>query len=677
MELLAPAGSYEALTSAVQSGADAVYIGGSEFSARRSAVNFTIDEIKKAADYCHLHYVKLHVAANILVKEKEKTAFLDYISLLCHAGVDAVIIQDIGMANLVHKMYPDLPLHASTQMTAASVEAVKYLEEMGFSRVVLSRELSIDAIREICEKTSAEIEVFAHGALCMSYSGQCLMSSMIGGRSGNRGMCAQPCRLPYDLDGRKGYLLSPKDLCMLGHISELKKMGVTSLKIEGRLKRKEYTAAVCGVYRKYIDSPKSVAAEDMAELIEAFNRSGFTDGYGVKKLGAEMMSYKNPANASENKFTQEVKNRCRPDANYRRNEIFLSAQLKLNQPMQVSVWDNEGHFVCAQGEIPAEMAQNRPLDRDRIIDQLKKLGSTPFYAEKIEPELDEGVTIPVSEINNVRRMAVEAFSAELCKVQEYCRVPVEKKPEKPVLAPIDIVAEVNSYAQAMTCIKAGVREIYAPAKLANKLIAKGADAHIIAKLPPVHRSDRDYEKPLTDSILVSNIGQIDKSKRCYGDFRLNITNSESMSVFNEFERITLSPELNLKELAQLPGGGEIIAYGRLPLMVMENCPAKAMGKCQKFEDKLFFTDRMGEKFPIRCCDGCTPEILNSKPVYMADKPEFVNNLKINAIRLVFTVEKSEECDKIIEEYKMLLSGKNVNVPAENSFTRGHFYRGVE
>ncbi len=677
MELLAPAGSFETLTSAVQSGADAVYIGGSEFSARRSAVNFTLEEIKKAADYCHMHYVKLHVAANILVKEKEKAAFLNYIGALCEAGVDAVIIQDIGMAKLVHEMYPDLCLHASTQMTAASVEAAEFLQNMGFSRIVISRELSIAAIKEICDKTDVEIEVFAHGALCMSYSGQCLMSSIIGGRSGNRGMCAQPCRLPYELDDKKGYLLSPKDLCMLSHIAELKKIGVTSLKIEGRLKRKEYAAAVCGVYRKYIDNPAPVQAKDMQELADAFNRSGFTDGYGTGKIGSEMMSYKNPANAAENKFSDDVKKRCRPDANYRKNEIFISASLRLDEPLKISVWDSEGNFASAEGELRSELAQNRPLDGERVVEQLKKLGSTPFYAETVELELQEGVTIPISEINNVRRNAVESFSTELCRIKEYRVLPVKKIEEKPHRNGVIITAEVNDYAQAMSCINGGVTEIYAPTRLANQLEAEGVNAHIIAKLPPIYRSDRSYEKPLTDSILVSNVGQIDKNKKCYGDFRLNITNSESMRFFDNLERITLSPELNLKELAQLSEGGEIIAYGRLPLMVMENCPAKALGKCQKFKNKYTLTDRMGEKFPLRCSEGCTVELLNSKPIYMADKLDFVNKLKINAIRLVFTVENSAECDKIIKEYKMALAGKNVNAPTENSFTRGHFYRGVE
>ncbi|MBO5060780.1 MAG: U32 family peptidase [Clostridia bacterium] len=680
MELLAPAGSFSALCAAVQSGADAVYIGGSEFSARRSAANFTLDEIKKAADYCHVRGVTLHVAANILIKEKEKEKFLDYIGKLNEIGVDAVIIQDIGMAAAVHRIYPDLPIHASTQMTAASVDAAKKLKEIGFSRVVLARELSCEAIRKICSEAGVETEVFAHGAICMSYSGQCLMSSIIGGRSGNRGMCAQPCRLPYKIEEKSGYLLSPKDLCMIERLSELKEIGVTSLKIEGRLKRSEYVAAVSGIYRKYIDEPKKVSSSDMQELFDAFSRSGFTCGYFDDRMGSGMMSYKNPANAAENIFSDEVKRRCTEGANFRKTEIFMSAALKKGKPLSISVWDDKGNFAECVSDAAAEAAINRPLDRERLLKQLLKLGDTPFFVKEPEIELDEGITIAISEINSVRRRAVEKLIHEKCKIPKRRDLSAEERKtrEKAKQAQGTILtAQVTTYEQAKACIDAGICEIYADTPLANKLLSEYKGVNIIAKLPPVARDDREYEMPKTDAVLISNIGQLDEKKRCYGDFRLNIFNSESVEFYSALERVTMSPELNLKELSGISEGSEVIAYGRIPLMVMENCPLKALGKCQSHKLRHSITDRKNEAFPLKCNEGCVLEILNSKPIFMADKLEFVNKLKISALRLIFTVENSAECDKIVNIYKMALLGQKVNMPEENTFTRGHFYRGTE
>lgn len=676
MELLAPAGTFEALIAAVQSGADAVYIGGSEFSARRSAANFTLEEIQKAADYCHIRDVKLHIAANILIKEQETASFLEYIEKIGEVA-DAIIIQDIGMASKIRKILPDIPLHASTQMTASNLATVKKLEQMGFERIVLARELSLSAIEYICKNTKAEIEVFGHGAICMCYSGQCLMSSIIGGRSGNRGMCAQPCRLPYEIDGKKGYLLSPKDLCVLSHIKKLKEIGVASLKIEGRLKRKEYVSAVCGIYRKYIDNPKPVSEEDMTILLDAFNRSGFTDGYLKDKLGKDMMTYQNPSNVCENKFTDWVNLHSKSDANFKKSGIYLSARLEKDHPIYLSCYDMNGNYAEVTGEISAETAINKPLTCERLRQQLEKLGQTPFFAEDTEISIAPGITIPVSEINKVRRELTDKLQEEKCfrRVLKKESADEEFLPER--TKDIAIVCEVSTVEQAKECIDKGITEIYANTSLANKLCKQYKGVKVIAKLPPVCRDDRNYEKPMTDGILISNIGQFDENKECYGDFRLNVTNSSSIGFYSNLKRVTLSPELNLKELIPISDGGEIIAYGRIPLMVMENCPLKAIGRCQKLQNTAAITDRRGEKFPIRCNEGCTAEILNSKPIYLADKPEIVNKLKINAIRLIFTVENSEICGTIIDRYKMMITGDSGEKPKENTFTRGHFYRGTD
>lgn len=677
MELLAPAGSFATLKAAVQSGADAVYIGGSKFSARRSAVNFDIEEIEEAVKYCHIRNVKLHVAANILIKEKEINDFIEYIGKLNDIGVDAIIIQDIGMAKLVHEMYPDLPLHASTQMTVTNLECAKRLKDVGFSRVVLARELSKNAIKKITEESGLETEVFVHGALCMSYSGQCLMSSIIGGRSGNRGMCAQPCRLPYSIDDKSSYLLSPKDLCMVDRISELKEIGVSSLKIEGRLKRSEYTAAVCGIYRKYLDSGEKISKNDMKELHDAFSRSGFTDKYFDGKFGKDMMCYNNPANSAENTFSTEVKKRCALDANFRKSEIFLSAELRNEMPITISAWDNDGVFVSKTGELKAEKALKVALFKEKIEGQILKLGDTPFFAKSVEVILDEGISLPVSEINKVRRDVINEF------IDVKSKPPKRRANERPKRGDlikdnnITLCAEVWTEEQAKACVEAGITEIYADTQLANSLNKKYKNVNIISKLPPIYRDDRKYTLPETDAILISNPGQVTDGKKCYGGMRLNIFNSESAFWYNSLERVTFSPELTLKELLNIQYNGEIIGYGRIPLMVLENCPLRSLGKCQKGRNDKVLEDRIHEKFPLKCNEGCVLEVLNSKPIYLADKQEFVNNLKIHTIRLIFTVENFEECGKIIEDYKSALTGKLAKTPKENTFTRGHYFRGIE
>lgn len=671
MELLAPAGAFESLKAAVQSGADAVYIGGSKFSARRSAGNFTEDEIKSAVEYCHLRNTAVHVAANILVKEKEKDEFLSYMGFLSQIGVDAVIIQDIGMAAKTHAMYPDLPLHASTQMTAASVDAVKFLECAGFSRVVLARELSRETVEKICRETDAEIEVFAHGAICMCYSGQCLMSSIIGGRSGNRGMCAQPCRLPYTIDGIRKYHLSPKDLCMVNNLRELKKTGVTSIKIEGRLKRKEYVAAVCGIYRKYIDSGEPISSEDYAELLNAFNRSGFTDGYYSGKIGSKMMSLENPSNISENTFSRSVIERCRDDANFRKSKIYISAALRKNTPFSVTVWDDFGHYAGAESVKNAEEAQKSSTDAQKLSKQLLKLGGTPFYADEPEIDLEENTVISVSEINDTRRRAIQMLEEEIIKAPERREMTVKSEAlHRNVPKKILLTAYVSTYEQAEECRKSGIDVIYADTPLANRL------NYAVAQLPPIKRDDRRYLTPKSNCVSVSNIGQM-TDKKCVGDFRLNITNSESVRFYDNLERITLSPELNLHEMEDIACGCEIIAYGRIPLMITENCPLKNCGKCQNFEMKYSIYDRKNEKFPVKCREGCVCEILNSKPIYMADKIDSLKKLHPSALKLIFTVETPEECRKTAEEYKKALMGEKINTPEENTFTRGHFFRGVE
>lgn len=687
MELLAPAGSPAALRAAVQSGADAVYLGADAFGARQSAENFTPDELPRWVDYCHMYGVDVHVTVNTLIKNNELSKLSEYAKRLNNAHVDALIVQDLGAAEIIKNTIPDMALHASTQMTVTSLEGVKYLENMGFSRVVLARELSKDEIEYICKNAKAEIEVFVHGAICMCYSGQCLMSSILGGRSGNRGRCAQPCRLPYELMEKgqcacQGHILSPKDMSLIHELRTLNKIGVKSLKIEGRLKRAEYVSAVVGIYRKYLDNPGKVTEQDMQELKDAFSRTGFTDGYFKGQLGKAMMSHKTPGNSSENRFTPAAVLRASENANIRKIPVNIVGTLKANAPLEVIIYDNDGNGSDSVGTLNAESAFNKPIDETRLREQLLKLGSTPFEAESAEVYTDRGITIPVKEINAVRRTAVEELikkrierrAGRVCDNEILTRCERKKND-------IMLTAEVNSEEQLEAAIRGGIKRIYAPARIMSKnpvSMAKSINTELIEKASDIF-SGQDIT---SDSALVSSPDAVYKysDKRLYGDFRLNVFNSRTAEHFSKLQGITLSPELNLHEIRDIlkytATPAEIIGYGHLPLMIMRNCPVKAMGKCQQGKQIYTLRDRKNEEFPLMCSDGCRSVLLNSKPLFMADKITDLTDLKINSIRLIFTVEKFSQCGKIIDVYKRALGGEKIEPMRENTFTRGHLYRGV-
>lgn len=689
IELLAPAGSESALIAAVQSGANAVYMGGTRFSARQSADNFGIDDMKRMVEYCHLRNVKVYAAVNTLVKENELDALREYAYELSDMGVDAVIIQDMGAIRIFRQTVPDLPLHASTQMTVHSLEGVNYLYDMGFERVVLSRELSRENIEYICKNTDCEIEVFVHGALCICYSGQCLMSSIIGARSGNRGRCAQPCRLEYELleNGRsvkKGYLLSTKDLSLIDDINYMKQIGVKSLKIEGRLKRAEYVAAVCGIYEKYLKSGDKVSDKDREQLTAAFNRSGLTKAYYGHVSGANMMSILTPGNLSENVFSDDVKKRCSENANFVTFETDITATVRLGQVMTLQMTDCDGNSTTVYGDVAAEKAVNKPLDSKRLSQQLAKLGGTVFKARNITVSADDGISLPISEVNNIRRKAVGELEKLRLEMPERRKVKGEKiSREKRADTEIALTVEVMTVQQAECAIKHGVKRVYAPAEVAEK-IGKVSGVEIAVKAYETVRDDKEQVKTECESVLVSMPWQREsfKGKKLYADYRFNVFNSVSADAYADFETVTVSPELNLREIAALSENTsanlELIAYGRLALMITQNCPVKVAGKCKKGKAEFMLKDRKNEKFPIVCGYDCAAKILNSKPIFMADKTDDIKKLKINSIRLIFTVENSSECDKIINMYKCALNGEKVNVRLEdNTYTRGHYYRGVE
>ena len=685
MELLAPAGGMAELKSAIQSGADAVYLGADMFSARAGAGNFTKDQLKEAVEYAHFYGIKVHCAINTLIKEKELSSAIDTAIMAVECGVDALIIQDIGLAQHLRKILPKTELHASTQMTVTSLEGVRYLEEQGFSRVVLARELSMAEIEKIVKGAKAEIEVFVHGAICMCYSGQCLMSSILGGRSGNRGRCAQPCRLCYDLlESDKAvdsaYILSPKDMALVEHLGKLKKIGVVSLKIEGRLKSAEYVSAVTAIYRKYIDNPQKVSREDMTELRNAFSRSGFTDGYFTDTLGKGMMSHKNPANNSGSTFTKEATERAAGKV-VRRIPITIYAQLHKGEALSLTAYDNEGNCVTVTGDIVAEKAINTPLDKDRLSEQLEKLGATNFVAEEIQVDLDDGITVPIKEINHVRRNMCDMLWQ--ARVGENERVinntPLEFVENKETKTPY-LTATVRTLEQGKAVIKSGgVKRVYASPDVAKELAKSSKGCEIITKL-----SDIVAEEDVpTEYTMVSSAGAMYKytNKAQYGDFRLNAFNSLTVNALSHLKCVTLSPELNLREIEDITRHAkdietEIIAYGRIPLMIMRNCPIKAMGKCQNGRDVYSLRDRKNMEFPIMCDKDCRAVLLNSKPIYTADIMDEILKANASCLRLDFTLETPRECSEIISQYTRALAGEKVGAMQENTFTRGHLRRGV-
>ncbi|MDD6483120.1 MAG: U32 family peptidase [Clostridiales bacterium] len=680
MELLSPAGGTAQLKAAIQSGADAVYMGGPKFGARYSAQNFTLDEMRTMIEYCHLYGADAHITVNTLIKETELEEAARYLYALNDMCADALIIQDLGLARLAREIIPDMPLHASTQMTVTSQEGVKYLKAAGFSRVVLARELSKEEIYGICRSTDIEIEVFVHGAICMCYSGQCLMSSILGGRSGNRGRCAQPCRLPYELvkDGKAkahGYLLSPKDMALIEELGELEKIGVTSLKIEGRLKRPEYVSAVTGVYRKYLDYPSRVSRGDLRELQDAFSRSGFTDGYFTSRLGKEMMSHENPSNAPKNTFTEEAKKRAEENANIRKIPVNISASLIIGSEPEVVIYDNDGNYASAKGGAICEKADSRPIDTERVKKQLEKLGQTPFEAERTDVFANEGVTVSISALNEARREAAKTLTDMRSQ-----RVPgrkcgfeipaaVKREPETA------IVCSVRTREQARAASEAGIERIYAPA-----WVVDASNSAFVTALSPIYHS----EEIKTRGVLAPSGAAVwaYSDRELYGDFRLNVTNSMTANAFEGLKSVTLSPELNLGEIKavtekmQIPA--EVIGYGKIGLMLMKNCPVKALGHCRRDGGEYRLRDRKHEEFSFICHEGCVCELLNSKPIFMADKMRELLETNIDYIRLVFTDEDYRQCKEIIQLYKAALCMNKIKNPFEvNGFTRGHFFRGVE
>ena len=692
MELLSPAGGYDALVAAVQSGADAVYMGFGAFNARRSAKNFTDEDFASAVRYCHLRGVRVFLTLNTLVTDRELPQAAEALRNASRMGVDAVLVQDWGLLTLAREIVPDLPIHASTQMSLFTLGGANEAAALGMERVVLARELCRDDIAEICKGCGAEIEIFGHGALCMCYSGQCEMSAVLGQRSGNRGACAQPCRLPYGVNApcRNGYPLSLKDANLSACLQDMERIGVDCLKIEGRMKRPEYVAVVTGIYRRLLDERRQPTAAEGAALEQAFSRSGFTDGYWREKKGKAMFGTR-PENAPEPKElfakAREVYENGREN---RKIPVILHLIVRRGEPVRLggSCAIHGGVTIAiAQGDAPEE-ARNRAVTAEELRQRLSKTGGTVFTADSVEIELDEGLMVAASVINGLRREVLDELAARREDIPARRELPASPLPDAPE-TPQEMAFTVSvSRARQVTAELLAEKPaiVYVPAEELDGLEPTGlhGETELCAVLPRVFRTADEQplramleRHPEVTSVAIGNLGHLpivrglDRTLR--GDFGLNVYNSRAVKFWRDkgLSSVTVSFELRWQQVRDLAkyADCEGIVYGRLPLMITENCVTKNNVGCAHGAGSVL-TDRTGAQFPVQCAYGCRCEIENGKVLVLADKPE-VFRCGLRYGRLRFTTESPEACAAILRAHK---AG---DVTAGEDATRGLFYRGVE
>lgn len=809
-ELLVPVGGIQQLYAAVENGADAVYFGGKLFNARQNAVNFDLDDLKSALEYSHIRGVNVYLTMNILISDDELAEALNFVGQVYVLGIDALIVQDIGLAKQINKYFPDLPLHLSTQGTTYNLEGVKFAKKNGFKRVVLARELSIKEIAEITKNSTTEIEVFVHGALCISYSGQCLMSSMVGGRSGNRGKCAQPCRLPYQIGkighdlvkAEKGHYLSPKDLSGLNLISQLIKAGITSLKIEGRMKSPEYVAAVTKVYRKYIDlslenKNYTVDAKDQKTLMQVFNRGGFTTGYLEKKQGTNLISRERPKHwgiylgktisydkrmckatlklednlsigdgveivneeLSGNIITSiECKGNRIKDATsgelvtigslkggiYPNQKVYRISDKSLNKTLQatfsgkknirkfplkatftakigfpliIEISDNDGNYVVSESDYITEEAINRAITNDEVLKQLNKTGSTPFEFSEIDVKIDNNASIAVSELNAIRRNAlnkIEELRKNRYLNREIPKIELSAKQHNNLLHTNKLSLYLYKWNCNLVNTLMKADRVYIPFQsfvksenvdTINKL--KNSGCEVMPYLPPVTRGkyDKFLKSKLNqlsstelEGILIGNLSQLEILKKSniplYGDYSLNIFNSKSVKTAVELglKGITMSHELTLKQIKNINIKDieiETTVYGRIPVMTSEHCPIGAelnyknnevCGLCKKGD--YYIRDRINKDFPIVCDPiDCRCTILNADKLLVPNVIDELKTSRVNTFRLYIYDENPEDIEELIKLFnERIIKGKtkkeDVLSNMSSGFTKGHYFRGV-
>lgn len=652
-ELLAPAGDMACLRAAVCGGADAIYVGGKSFGARAYAKNFDIDELRLAVRYTHLHGVKLYVTVNTLVYDRELSEVSDYVAKLYEIGVDAVIVADLGVIREIKRRVPELEVHASTQASAHNTEGADALYEAGAKRVVLARELPLKEIRTVVEKTHAEIEIFLHGALCVCHSGQCLMSSLVGGRSGNRGECAQPCRMPYGTgNGKNKYPLSLSDLSLASHVPELISSGVKSLKIEGRMKAPEYVYEVTSVYRRLLDEGRVATREELSRLRAAFSRGEFTDAYFTGHPERKMTGIRSEADKQKTRALAQF------DTVESAVSIKAEASFKLNQPSSLTFLLGKKRVTVA-GDAPSA-AINAPLTEEGVRTRLSKLGGTglSLAANDIKLTLDEGINLPPSAINALRRAAADALlDCERDPVSNiYTDDALKTVRTEPLTTALFLDSEAYLRARALsgellsrldvhflpvTDFPEGANGLYIP-----PVVLDGEQAELDALISEAKVRGASYA-------LVGNIGAVEIAIRHgltpIGDFRLNISNKGARAYYKDrgIAYAVLSPELTLP-MARDIGGGEIV-YGRIPLMLTERCFIKDNFGCNEC-GKAVLTDRTGACFPMMREWKHRNIILNSRPTYMGDRKEDLANAGINHSHFIFSVERGDDIVRIIDAY---------------------------
>ena len=692
LELLAPAGSMEALRAAVQNGADAVYLGCDAFNARQGAKNFTPQALTEAVKYCHIRGVAVHLTLNTLVSDKELPEAAALISHAAKSGVDAFIVQDLGILQLCKQIAPHIPLHGSTQMTVHSLPGVQLCAAWGLQRVVLSRELSGEEIAYICANSPIEIEVFGHGALCMCYSGQCYLSAAIGGRSGNRGRCAQPCRQSYGY-GRwqDKYPLSLKDNCLVQYVKDLETMGVASLKLEGRMKRPEYVAAVTGVYRNALKTGR-VTTDMMATLHAAFNRQGFTDGYYTGRPGSDMFGIREDTR-EDNTWLRKVRQ------TYEATEaplVPITMEIDVRRTeTRLRVRDPEGR-LCSVTGAGGETARSVVLTEAALAERLSKTGGTPYCCTQVTASIEPGITLSAAAINSLRREALSLLTAQRGRVD----IPKVGKPLKPMIYPgqrkhPELTVQVTTREQiTLPLLKSRPRLLYVPLHVlhGDKDLCRDLVRYVkvCAVLP---RIAHDGEIPTliqqlqelkmlgVEEALVGNLGLIPPVREAgfvlRGDFGLNFYNSAAVNTARDLElkSACLSFEMTMPQIRDVSKAVpcEILCYGRLPLMVTENCLIRGRtGKCTCHLAPTKLTDKTGADFPvIRDGASCRSVLLNGKKLSWLDRQDELGHLGLWATRIVFTTENAREVDQVMASW---YEPKPFDPGA---CTRGLYLRGVE
>ncbi len=675
MELLAPAGSWEAMTAAVRAGADAVYLGLGAFNARRHAAGFSLDPTEErslfaAVGYCHARGVAVHGALNVLVSDRELPRALETARIAAAAGVDALILQDRGLARMIRAMAPAMPLHASTQLSCHTPAGVDQLRKDGFSRVVLAREMTEEEIAA-CTRRGCEIEVFVHGALCMSVSGQCELSALLGGRSGNRGMCAQPCRLPFGAGhAPKGEAaLSLKDCSLLGHVGRLHAIGVDSLKIEGRMKRPEYVAAATAAFRRLLDG-EDPDTQLEADLQAVFSRSGFTDGYFTGQRDAAMFGVRRHEDVTASDagvFTRlsRLYERERPSV-----AVTAALTVKADTPAALTLSDGT-HTVTVTGEIPVS-AHTRPLTALRAEEQLKKTGGTPVWVSAAVCDIQEGLTLPLSAVNALRRQGVEAL---LARRGERLSPPFGAEPPQTRPLPEGLLRGLVARVADERQLSVGADHWVVPLGCCPSVASWGVEIPrgLFGREASVLGALREAKARGAAFALCGNIGAVPLAIQAglppVAGWSLHITNGQSLTAAAEsgIQAAVMSFELTLPALGFAKGGGctGLFAYGRQPLMLMRNCPVSGAGGCARCQGQGSLTDRKGVTFPVTCGGGCA-ELLNSVPLYLADRPDVLNGWAFRYLH--FTDETPQRVAQVLEEYR-----KGGTPP--RLFTRGLYDKG--